>query len=151
MLGLDSYLEYLELRNGRRYSRNSGQAMGGNGGDKDDRAGNLLVITEGEVREIQSLTQEAAVNEEIKGFIAPLICQLEELIWLIQRMVTTPHPSHYPRTDYSAICSTAAHQRDNCAAINSNKSTLKSNLRSHFGNSCARKKMCYNFVSSIKM
>ena len=48
---------------------------------------------EGEVSEIQKLTQES-VNEQIKGFIAPLTRQLEELTRLTQGMVTTTHPSH---------------------------------------------------------
>ena len=54
---------------------------------------------EGEVSEIQTLTQKP-VNEQIKGFIAPLTRQLEELTRLVQRIVTTHHPDHYPRTNF---------------------------------------------------
>ena len=81
------------------------------GSVEGNRAVNSLENTEGEVPEIRILTQEA-VKEQIKGFIAPLTRQLEELTRLVQEMVTTPHPSHYPRTDYITISGTAAHQPD---------------------------------------
>ena len=66
---------------------------------------------EEEILEIHTWTQEA-VNLHIKGFIAPLKPPLEELIRMVQGNVTTPPPSHYPRTDYSSTSGTAAHQSD---------------------------------------
>ena len=62
--------------------------------------------------EIHTLTQEA-VNEQIKRFIAPLTRQLGEMARLVQGMVTTPHPSQYPRTDNSTFSGKATHQSDN--------------------------------------
>ena len=76
-----------------------------------NRASNSPENTKGEVSKIRTVTQEV-VNEQIKGFIAPLTNQLEALTRLVQGMVTTPHSSHYPRTDYSTICGTAAYQPD---------------------------------------
>ena len=42
---------------------------------------------EGEIPEFQTLTQ-VAVNDQIRGFIAPLARQLEELTQLVQGMAT---------------------------------------------------------------
>ena len=78
-------------------------------GSVDNGAGNRLEITEEEVPEIRTWTQEG-VNERIKGFIAPLKRKLEGLSRLVQVMVTTRHPCHYPRTDYSTISGAAIHQ-----------------------------------------
>ena len=64
-----------------------------------------------EVSEIQSLTQEA-VSEQIRGFIAPLTHQLEELTRLVQGMETTQHPDHYTKTDFGTPSGTATHQSD---------------------------------------
>ena len=75
MLGFDFYRE---LRNGKKYKTNSGQTMSENCSTEDNRAGNSSENTEEEVPEIHTLTQEA-VNEQIKGFIASLARQLEEL------------------------------------------------------------------------
>ena len=76
--------------------------MSENGGVEENRAGNSSGNVEEEVPEIQTLTQEA-VNEQFKGLIAPLTCQLKKLTQLVQGMVTTPRPSHFPRADYSTI------------------------------------------------
>ena len=78
---------------------------------EDNRAGNSLENTKRDVPKVRTLTQ-GAVNEQIKWFIAPLTSQLEELTRLVQGKVTTPHSSHYPRTDFSTISGTAAHQPD---------------------------------------
>ena len=102
---------YRELRRGKMYNTKSGDTMSESGNLEDNRAANSLENTEGEVPEIRTLNQEA-VNEQIKGFIAPPTRQLEELTPLIQGMVTTPHPSHYPKTDYSTNSGTTAHQPD---------------------------------------
>ena len=67
--------------------------MSENSSVEDNRAGNSSENVEEEFPEIHTLT-EVVVNEQIKGFIAPLTRQLEELTRLVQRMVTTPHPSH---------------------------------------------------------
>ena len=53
---------------------------------------------EGKIPEFQTLTQEA-VTEQIRGFIAPLTRELEELTRLEQGMSTSRHPNSYPRTE----------------------------------------------------
>ena len=108
MLDFDSYRE---LRSGERYNTNAVHTVSDNGSVEDNRADNSSKNTEEEVPETRILTQEA-VNEQIKGFIAPPARQLEELTQLVQGMVTTPHSSHCPRIDYSIIYGTAAHQPD---------------------------------------
>ena len=65
----------------------------------------------GEVSEVQTLTQEA-VKERIRGFIAPLTRQLEELTLLVQRMTTSRRPNYYPRTELGTTSGTAMHQSD---------------------------------------
>ena len=101
-----------ELRNGKRYNTNPRHTMSESGSIGKNAAGNSSKIIEGEVPEIHTLTQEE-VNEQIKGFNAPLTRQLEELTWLVQGMVTIPHPSHYPRAEYSTTYGIDAHQSDN--------------------------------------
>ena len=66
---------------------------------------------EGEVPEFQTLTQEA-VNEQIRGFIAPLNRQLEELTLLVQGMTTSRHPNSYPKTELGNTCGPAMPQCD---------------------------------------
>ena len=107
---LDFYF-YRELRNGKKYNADPARIMSENGSVEDNRAGNSSENTEEEVPQIRTLTQEA-LKEQIEGFMAPLTRQLEEFTRLVQEMVTTPHASHYPRTDYSTISGTAAHQPD---------------------------------------
>ena len=85
--------------------------MSENGSAEDNMAGKASENTKGEVPEIRILTEEA-INEQIKGFIAPLTRQLEELTRLVQGMVTTPHPCYHPKTDYSSISGTSAYQPD---------------------------------------
>ena len=103
--------EYREFRNGKRYNTSVERTMNENGFFGENVTGNSSKIVEEEVSEIQTFTQEA-VNEQIKGFIAPLTRQLEKLNWLVQGMVTKPHPSHYPRTDFGTTSGTATHQSD---------------------------------------
>ena len=80
--------------------------MSGNGSNR-----NSSENVEREVSEIHTLTQEA-VKEQVKGFVAPLTLELEELTRLVQGMVTTPHPSHYPRADFGTTSGTASHHSD---------------------------------------
>ena len=109
MLDSDSYRE---LGNGKRYKTGSDRTMSENASVEDNRAGHSAENTEQEVPKIRTLTQEA-VNEQIKGFIAPLTNQLKELTRLVQEMVKTPNPNHYRRIDCRTICGTAANQPDN--------------------------------------
>ena len=85
--------------------------MSENGNSEDNRASKSWENAEEEVLEIRTLTQEA-VNEQVKGFSTPLTRQLEELTWLVQGMLTTPHPIHYPRADYNATSGAAVYQPD---------------------------------------
>ena len=80
--------------------------MSENGSIEENVTGNSSEDVQGEVSEIQTLTQEA-VNEQIKAFIAPLTRQLEQLTRPVQGIVTTQHPSQYPRTDISTTFGTA--------------------------------------------
>ena len=73
---------------------------------------NLSENVEGEIPEVQKLTQEA-VNEQIRGFIAPLTRQLEELTPQVQGMTTSRHPNSYPGTELGTNSGTAMSQSDN--------------------------------------
>ena len=59
----------------------------------------------------RTLTQEA-VNEQIRGFIAPVTHQLEELTRLVQGMTTSWHPNSYSRTELGTASGTAIPQSD---------------------------------------
>ena len=67
---------------------------------------------EWESPEIQTLTQEA-INEQIRGSIAPLTRQLEKLTRLVQGISTWRHPNYYPRTELGTVSGTAMPQADN--------------------------------------
>ena len=85
--------------------------MSENGYIEDNRVDESSENTEEEVPEFRVLTQEV-VNEQVRSFgliAPPLTRQLEELTRLVQGMVTTPHPSHYPRADYSVFSCAAVH------------------------------------------
>ena len=58
---------------------------------------------------MQTLTQEA-VDEQIRGFFAPLTRQLEELTRLVQEMSNSRHPISYPRTELGDTSGTAMPQ-----------------------------------------
>ena len=83
--------------------------------DHGSTEGNVTGISsenvEREVSEIQTLSQET-VDEQIRGFLAPLTRQIEELTRLVQGMVTKQHPECYPRTDLGSTSFTATHQSD---------------------------------------
>ena len=66
---------------------------------------------EGEVLELQMLTQEA-VNELIRGFTAPITCQLEQLTRLVQGMTASRHSNFYPRTELGTTPGTVLPQFD---------------------------------------
>ena len=103
--------DYRELRNGKWYNTAIERTMSENGSIEEHVTKKSSANVEREISETQTLNQKA-VNEQTKGFIAPLTRQLEELTRLVQGMVTTTHPSHYPRTDFGATSSTATHQSD---------------------------------------
>ena len=65
----------------------------------------------GEAPEFQTLTHEA-VNEQIRGFIAPLTRQLEDLTSLVQGMTTSWHPNSYPTTELGTTSGTVMPQSD---------------------------------------
>ena len=88
--------EYRELRNGKRYQTSIERTMRNHRSTEEIANGSSSENVEGEVSEFQTLTQEA-VSEQIRGFIAPLTRQLEELTRLVQGMTTSRHPNAYPQ------------------------------------------------------
>ena len=104
--------EYRELGNGKRYQTSIERTMSDHGSTEDIANGVSSENIEGEVSEIQTLTQEA-INEQIRVFIAPLTRQLEELTPLVQGLTATRHPNYYPRTEFGTISGTAISQSDN--------------------------------------
>ena len=83
-----------EHRNGKQYNTSTEGTKSESGSIDKNVTWNSSENVE-EVSEIQTLTQKA-VNEQTKGFLAPLTRQLKELTRSVQKMVTTPQPSHYP-------------------------------------------------------
>ena len=107
---LDS-TDYKELRNEKRYLTSDGIGMSHLGSTEEIANRNSSENVVGENPEMQTLTQEA-VNEQIRGFIAPLTRQLEELTRLVQEMPTSRHPNSYPRTELGTTSGTAMPQSD---------------------------------------
>ena len=94
------------LRNGKRYQTSNERLMNQHGSSEDIANRSSSENVGGKIPEFQTLTQKA-VNEQIRGFIARLIRQLEELIRLVQGMSTSRHPNLYPRTKLGTSSGTA--------------------------------------------
>ena len=103
--------DYRELRNGKRDQMSSGRIMSNHGSTEEIGNRSSPENVEGETPEFQMLTQEA-VNEQFRGFIAPLTIQLEELTRLVQGITTSRHPNSYPRTELGFTSGTAMPQSD---------------------------------------
>ena len=103
--------DYRDLRNGKGYQTSIERTMSNYGCTEEIADGNSSENVEGEIPEFQALTQEA-VNEQIRGFIAPLTLQLEELTRLVQRLSTSSHPNSYPRIELVTTSGTAKPHSD---------------------------------------
>ena len=103
--------EYRELRNGKGFQTSIERTISNHGSTEEVVNGSPSENVEGEVSEFQTLTQEA-VNEQIRGFIAPLTRQLEELTRLVQGTTISRHPNFYPKTKLGTTSGTAMPQSD---------------------------------------
>ena len=74
---------------------------------------------------MQTLTQEA-IDEQIRGFIALLTRQLEELTQLVEEMSTTRHPNSYPRTELGTTSGTAIPQSDKVTGVHQTRHRRRS-------------------------
>ena len=103
--------DYRALRNGKRYQTSIERILSNHSDTEeiDNRCSSENV--EGEVPEFQMLTQETLI-EQIRGFIAPLTRQLEELTRLVQGSTTSRHPNSYPRIELGTTSGTAMPQSD---------------------------------------
>ena len=98
--------DYRELRNGKRYETSSERILCNHGSMEGITNRSSLRNIEGEVPLFQTWTQETT-NEQIRGFMAPLTRQLEELTLLVQGMTTSGHANSYPRTELGTTSGTA--------------------------------------------
>ena len=103
--------DYRELRNGKHYQTSDERVMSHHGTTEEIANRSSSENVEGGIPEFQTFTQEA-VNEHIRGFIAPLTRQLEELIRLVQEISTSRHPNSYQRTELGTTSGTAMPQSD---------------------------------------
>ena len=101
--------DYRELRNRKRYQTSDEHEMSHHGSTEEIVNRSSPENIEGGNPAIQMLTQEA-VNEQIRGFIAPLTCPPEELTRLVQIMSTSKHPSSHPRIELGTTSGTAMPQ-----------------------------------------
>ena len=105
--------DYKELRNGKRYQTSDEREMSNHGSTEETANRSSSENVDGEIPQIQTLTQDA-VNEQIRGFIAPLTRQLEELTRLVRGMSTSRHPNSYPRTELGTTSGMAMSQSHTC-------------------------------------
>ena len=103
---------YRELRNGKCCQTSDEREMRNHASTEEIAHRSSSENVGGEIPEVQTLTQEA-VSEQIRGFIAGLTRQLEELIRLVQGITTSRHPSFNPRTELGTTSGTAMPQADN--------------------------------------
>ena len=102
---------YTEVRNGKLYKTAAEREISHRGGTEELVNRNSSENVEGESPEIQTLT-ERAINGQIRGFIAPLTRQVEELTKLVQGMSTSRHLNAYPRTELGTTSGAAIPQSD---------------------------------------
>ena len=119
MLAFDSYRK---LRKGKRYNTITDYNISEIGIIEGNGVRNPSENLDEEFPEVRVLTQKV-VNEQLNDFMTPITRQLKKLTWLVQEMMTTPQPSHYPRADYSAISGESVHQPDNRVKL---ETTLRS-------------------------
>ena len=74
--------DYREFKNGKRYQTSIERIMSYHDSTEEIANRSSSENVEGEILKFQTLTQEA-VNEQIRGLIAPLTRQLEELTRLV--------------------------------------------------------------------
>ena len=103
--------DYRELRSVKRYQTSDEGVMSHHGSTEEIANRRSSENVRGEIPEFQTLAQEA-VNEQIRGFIAPPTRQLEELTRLVQGMSTSRHWNSYPRTELGTTSGTAMPQSD---------------------------------------
>ena len=106
--------DYREGRNGKRYQTADERIMSNHGSTEETGNRSSSEKIEGDVPEIQTLTQEAA-NELIRGFITLLNRKLEVLTRLVQGMTTSRHPNSYPTTELGTTSvTTIPHSDTHC-------------------------------------
>ena len=106
------YTDCRELRNGKRNQTSIERVMSNHSSTEEITNRSLSENVDGKIPEFQTLTQET-INEQIRGFFAPLTRQLEELTRLVQGMTTSRHPNSYPRAELGTTSGTAMPQSDN--------------------------------------
>ena len=99
------------LRNAKQYQTSIERILSNHGCTEEVANRSSSENVEGEIQEFQTLTQEA-VSKQIRGFIALLTHQLEELTRLVQGMTTSRHPNSHPRTELGTTSDTAMPQSD---------------------------------------
>ena len=102
---------YRELGNEKRYPTSNELEMSHHGSTEEIANRSSSENVDGENPEIQTVTQ-AAVDEQIRGFIARLTRQLEVLTRLVQEMSTSKYPNSYPRTEPGITSGTGMPQSD---------------------------------------
>ena len=90
--------------------------MSDHGSTKENAIGISSENVEEEVPKSQTLTQKA-INEQIRGFFAPLTRQLEELTRLEQGKATTRHTNHCLRTEFGTTFVTVMPQSDRVTVV----------------------------------
>ena len=128
--------DYRKLGNGKCYLTSDESEISHHGRTEEIANRNPSEDVVGENLEIQTLTQEG-VDEQIRGFIAPLTRQLEELTRLLQEMSTSRHPNSYPRTELGTTSGTAMPQSETHTQTTALQ-MLRSIIQKKFGQSPQR-------------
>ena len=108
------------LKNGKRYRTSIERILRNHGSTEEIAKKCSSENVEREIPEFRTWT-EGGVKEQIRGFIALLIRQLEELTRLVQGLTTSWHPNSYSRTKLLTTSATVMPQSDSIPiAISSN-------------------------------
>ena len=113
---------YRELSNGKGYQTSNERIMRNHGSTEEIANRSSSENVERGIPEFQTLTQEA-FKKQIRGFIAALTGQLQELTRLVQKMTTSKHPNSYPRTELGTTSGTAMPHFDTVQQVFNGKKT----------------------------
>ena len=112
--------DYRELRNGKRYQVSDEREMGHHSSIEGITNRISSEEVEGENPAVQTLTQQA-VKEQIRGLIAPLTRQLDDLTRLVEGKSTSRLPNSYPRTELGTASGEEQPQSDMVTGVHRNR------------------------------
>ena len=120
--------KYSKLRNSKRHYTSIEHTRIFNSSTDGNVPGISSENVQGEVFEVQTLTQEA-INVQFRMFFGLPTCQLDKMTRQLQGNVTTQHSQHYIRTDFGTTSGIVTYQFDMVTGVNPKLTTTNDQPR----------------------